>query len=225
MYMQGNAGKAVEHYQRARDILGDLNDLESVASVYSSLSLAYQRKDDLQNALRYSRLSRGAYEIKQNSRATAHELNNMALRYQEMGDLGKAQECAQESIERAQTVNAPEVEALARSTLASIFLEMGEVERAGVEAATADRMASDDADPARTYAWLVLAKLADHTADYGRSDDYYRRALQVLKDTSRQIAFADAALAYSLALRTRGEVEEALDLALQAAQAKSTRNS
>jgi tetratricopeptide (TPR) repeat protein len=223
MYMQGNAEKAVEHYQRAREIFGRLNDLETLASIYSGLSLAYKRKDDLANALRYSKLSLGAYEAKQNSRAAAHELNNMAVRYQEMGNLTQAQQCAQESIERAQSVNAPEVEALARSTLASVYLAMGQLDRAKAEAEIANRMASDDKDLARIYSWLVLAKIADGVGDYARSDDLYRRALDVLKETQRHAIYADAALAYSLALRTRGEVEGALDLALQAAQAKSAR--
>jgi tetratricopeptide (TPR) repeat protein len=223
MYMQGNAEQAVEHYQRAREIFGKLNDLETLASVYSGMSLAYKRKDDLANALRYSRLSLGAYEARQNSYAAAHELNNMAVRYQEMGNLGQAQQCAQESIERARAINAPDVEALARSTLASIYLQMGQLDRAEAEANLADRMAADDTDLARIYAWLVLAKIADGVSDYQRSDDFYRRALDVLKDTNRHAIYADAALAYSLALRTRGEVEGALDLALQAAQAKSAR--
>jgi tetratricopeptide (TPR) repeat protein len=223
MYMQGNAEKAVEHYQRAREIFGRLNDLETLASIYSGLSLAYKRKDDFANALRYSKLSLGAYDAKQNSRAAAHELNNMAVRYQEMGDLGQAQQCAQESIARAQAVNAPEVEALARSTLASIYLQMSQMELAGIEAEIADRMAADDTDLARVYAWLVLAKIADSVLNYERSDDLYRRALDTLRETNRHAIYADAALAYSLALRTRGEVEGALDLALQAAQAKSAR--
>jgi HTH-type transcriptional regulator, quorum sensing regulator NprR len=224
LYVNGNVEGAIEHYDRARSLFGSVSDLEALASVYSGLSLAYERKGDPTSALHYSKLSLGAFEAKRNAQQAARELNNMAVRYQEIGQLDRALEHAQDAATRAREVNARDVEAAARSTVALIYLKCENFEAATAEAEAAESLATDDTDQSRIDAWLVLGDLAERNGDRERADMLYRRALDGLRQIGYEPGYADAAVAYSLILRQRGDTEGALHYALEAAQAKATRS-
>jgi len=223
LYMRGDFDGAVEHYTRARDLFGSLADLNTLGCVYSGLSSAYKQMGDLASALRYSKLSVAVFEAQHNARQAAREMNNLAVRYRELNDLNRALECARESVQRSQEIHAADVEAAAHSTLASVYLRMDNIPAAEDEAQQADRFASSDTDAARVDAWVVLAEIAERRRDRARADDLYRRALEVSERTGRITFYANAALAYSLMLQRRGDTERALEYALQAAQAKTSR--
>lgn len=219
LYITGNLDSAIEHYARARDLFGSLSDLQTLGAVYSGLSLAYEKKGDPRNALHYSKLSLGAFEARQNARQAAREINNMAVRYKELGDLNRALECAREAVARAHEVNATDVEALAYSTLALVHLTLGDTETAAQEAGVAEQLAPNDTHLARIDAWLVLADLAERKGQHDRADKLYGRALEALTQIGHHSTYADAAAAYSLALRKRGDTERALQYALNALDA------
>jgi tetratricopeptide (TPR) repeat protein len=223
LYIRGDSQGAIEHYERARDLFRQISDLNTLGAVYSGLSLAYNRQGDAGNALRYSRLSVAAFTAYQNEQQAARELNNLAVRYQELDDLTSALECGAEAVTRAQMVNARDVEAVAHSTLASVHLRLGEFDEARTEAKMAEGMARNDDDIARIDAWIVQAKIAEHDGDTDRADDLYVRALAALDRAGCHTAYADTALGYSLVLRQRGEIERALEYAVQAAQTKAAR--
>lgn len=223
LYIRGDSQGAIEHYERARDLFRQVSDLNTLGAVYSGLSLAYNRKGDAGNALRYSRLSVAAFTAHQNEQQAARELNNLAVRYQELDDLRSALECGAEAVTRAQMVKARDVEAVAHSTLASVHLRLDEFEEARTEAKMAEGMARNDDDLARIDAWIVQAKIAEHDHDADRADDLYVRALAALDRAGCHAAYADTALGYSLVLRQRGETEQALEYAVQAAQMKAAR--
>lgn len=216
-YIRGDMDGALQHYARARDLFGSFGDLGTLACIYSGLSLAYERKGDLASAVRYSTLSLGAFEAKQNLRQAARELNNLAVMYEELGDLERADACARDAIVRSQQVDAPELEALAHSTLALVYLHRDQGDQARVEAEHAEALSADDDGVGRIDAWRVLAELAERAGDLERADTFYRRALTALKHAGRDTKYARAALAYSRLLRQRGEMESALDYALEAA--------
>jgi tetratricopeptide (TPR) repeat protein len=222
-YVHNDVDSAIEHYSRARELFGSLADLNAMACVYSGMSAAYERKGDLRNALRYSKLSLGAFTAQHNGRQVARELNNLACEYRDLGDLDRALECAREAVTRAQEIKSREVEAVAHSTMASVFLRRDDIATAETEARLADELSSSDTDLARIDAWVVLAKIADRKGDRARTDALYRRALENLRQIGHHSAYADAALAYSLMLRQRGDTEGALDYALQAAEARPAR--
>ena len=223
LYIRGDSQGAIEHYERARDLFRRVSDLNTLGAVYSGLSLAYNRKGDAANALRYSRLSVAAFTAHQNEQQAASELNNLAVRYQELDDLKSALECGAEAVARAQIVNARDVEAIAHSTLASVHLRLDEFDEARSEARMAEGMARNDDDVARIDAWIVQAKIAEHDNDTERADDLYVRALAALDRAGCYTAYADTALGYSLVLRQRGDTERALEYAVQAAQTKAAR--
>ena len=223
LYLSGQTDGAIEHYTRARELFGKVSDLETLASVYSGLSLAYERKGDPTSALHYSKLSLGAFEARQNTYQAARELNNMAMRYKELGRLDEALDHAREAAARAHEVNARDVEAVARSTLALVYLNREDIPAATAEAEIAEQLASEDTDLARIDAWLVLADVAERNGERERADELYTRALENLQRIGHQPSYADAAVAYSLVLRQRGDTEGALRYALDAAQAKAAR--
>lgn len=223
LYIRGDSHGAIEHYERARDLFRRVSDLNTLGAVYSGLSLAYNRKGDAANALRYSRLSVAAFTAHQNEQQAARELNNLAMRYQELDDMRSALECGAEAVARAQIVKARDVEAMAHSTLASVHLRLDEFDEARSEARMAEGMARNDDDIARIDAWIVQAKIAEHDSDSETADDLYVRALDALHRGGHHTAYADTALGYSLVLRQRGETERALEYAVQAAQTKAAR--
>jgi HTH-type transcriptional regulator, quorum sensing regulator NprR len=220
LYVRGDVDGAIEEYVRAQDLFGSVMDLQTQGSVYSGLSLAFKSRGDLPTALRFSKMGLAALEARQNGRLASIVLNNLAVRYQELGDLEQALDFAQQAVMRAEQVNAGDVEAGAHSLLASIYLSRDDVEKAMLEARKADELARDDTDPARIEAWLVLADIAERGGDRA-ADRLYQWALGVLQRTDRHIAYADAALRYSLLLKSRGETDKALEYAIEAAQARS----
>lgn len=220
LYVRNEIDAAIQQYTRARALFGNLSDLNNLACTYSGLAMAYERKGNLQNALRYSRMSLGVFEAQNNGRHAANELNNIATRYREMNNLDQAIACANEAVTRAQQVGAFDVEAAAHSTLAAVYVQARDFGTARTEAEAAERLSGNDSALPRIDAWIVLAKIAEHNQDTERADRLYRRALEQLERLGHQAAYADAALAYSLVLRQRGDTERALEFALQAAQAR-----
>ena len=214
---------AIDYYTRAREYFSSIQEFGSLGAIYSGLSVAHERRGDLATALRYSKLSIGAFEAQHNVYQVARELNNMAVSYGELDNSEKAIELASEAAHRAHVIGASDLEAAANGTLARIHFQLGNYERAAVEAAVADELAPDDVYPARIGAWSVQAALAEREGNRELADVLYRRALETLRDTSQRAKYADVALEYSLVLRQRGDVEAALDLALEAAQAKASR--
>ena len=222
LYIRDDVDGALKHYARARDLFGSFGDLKALACIYSGLSLAFQRKGDMTNALRYSKLSLGAFEAQQDARQAARELNNVAMKYRELNDLPQALECAREAVGRAVLIRASDLEALARSTLALVHLQLEDLDAAVREAEIVDQIADAESSPAQTDAWIVLAEVAERRSDRTRADELYRRALDDLKRNGWEFAYAEKALSYSLLLRRRGDTERALEYALQAAQARTT---
>lgn len=223
MYVRGNAEAAIEYYARARDTFGSLSDLTTLGCVYSGLSAAYKRQGDLTSALRYSKLSVGAFQAQHNARLAANELNNLAVGYQELDDLEQALVCAREAVERARQVGARDIEAQARATLASIYLEQDDLVRAEQEARQAEERSENDADLARVDARIVLGEIAERNGDRARADTLYQQALDALRDSAHHAAYGEAALGYSLLLQRRGDTERALKFALEAAQTRASR--
>ncbi len=222
-YIRGESQAAIEHYERARALFSQVSDLNTLGAVYSGLSLAYQRKGDAGNALRYSRLSVAAFTAHQNEDQAARELNNLAVRYGELNDLPNALQCGREAVARARLSHARDVEAMAHSTLAAVHLRLDEFEAASAEAKMAEEMSRRDDDPARIDSWIVQAKIAEYQNDHDRADELFQRVLEAYQAAGHVASYADTALSYSLILQSRGEIAQALDFAVRAAQSKSRR--
>jgi tetratricopeptide (TPR) repeat protein len=221
LYMHGQLDDALSHYTRARELFGVVNDLDSLASVYAGLSRVYHQRQDLQQAVRYSRMSVGIYDALQNQVNASRELDNMADRLIDLGKLDEALSFAEEAVERARAINAVTVEAHNRTTLAAIIFERGDPEAAKIEAEKALASVGSDSPLVLADAWVVLAKVAQSEGDIAASDAYYLQTLDLLKQHGQMSRYGDVALAYSLALQKRGETERALGFALFAAQERT----
>jgi tetratricopeptide (TPR) repeat protein len=224
LHVTGDSDGAIEQYVRARDLFGPLRDLQTLGSIYSGLSQAYERKGDTENALRYSKLSLGAFEAWQNASHAAQQLNDLAVLYREQGRLEEAIDAATEAMNRARDINARDAEALAHGTLAEIYLNQGRDEDAAHEAGEAEQLAPHDTHSARIDAWVVRAEIAERHHEPALADELYTRALETLAVVGRNSKYVDAAVAYSLILHRRGDTEGALRYALTAAQAKTRRS-
>lgn len=223
LHSQGNSEDAAKYYSQARDLFDRVTDLDAMAAVYSALSLVYEQKNDYASALHYSKLGVGTVLRRHNLLSTATEMNNMALRFWETDDLDAARSAAQSAVERAHEAGSLDTEALAHGTLAQIYLKTDNIQQARAEAESAAEMAQGETSIARIDAWRVLAGLAEDEGDHERADELYVKTLDVLESTDQRFRYADVAVAYSKALRERGDTDRAFDLALKAAQIKSAR--
>jgi tetratricopeptide (TPR) repeat protein len=224
LFVKGDIDGAIGYYDRARDLFGVVTNLDSMATVYSGLSLAYQRKQDFTAALHYSKMSLAMYERRQNLLGAAVELNNIAMRHLQLDDLASARSMAVSAVERAKQAGSTDTEAVAYSTMAQISFRLEEFDVAYIEAEKAVDLASDDSSLARVDGWAVLAGLADRDGDNERADELFTKALEALRESDQQLRYAEVAVAYSMALRRRGETDKAFELAFGAVQAKGSRS-
>jgi tetratricopeptide (TPR) repeat protein len=223
LYLRGRHDAALAQYARARELFDSIDDWDNIAAVYAGLSRVRRQQGDLKGALRYSRMSLGIYEARHNEREAARELSQMAARYNDLEDTDLALETSAEAIRRAQAAKAPDVEALARSTLAAVYLRLGSIDEARAEAEAAQQLGLRGQDIGLGDALLVLARVADQTGDSARSDELYRRAIDTFQTSGFPARAADVAVAYSEALKARGDLQAALEYALIAARTASTR--
>lgn len=223
LVIQGAVDDALEQYDRARALVGATRDLRTMGSLYSALSMAYDRKCRPDEALRYAHMSLGIYEREHNEWEVARETNNIAVRYRSLGRLDDAAEAAQAAVSRAQGVQAFDLEAFARATLAAVYLRQGQDEAARAEAEVAERLVGGSGSRARVDAWLVLAELSERAGDQSRADEDYQRSIEALRLMGQTERLAETLLAYSAVLRSRGNLEAALDAAFEVARLKATR--
>jgi len=222
-YTQGDFTGALGQYARARELFDSVSDPVNLAAVYAGLSRVHRQRGDLRAAVRYSRLGLGIYEARHNERETAHELSNIAARYEELGETEQALATAQDAVQRAQRSQAPDIEALARSTLAAVHFRLGDMDQARREAHAAQQLGLGDGDLGHIDALVVLAKVADGTGETEQAAQLYGAALAALEHNGFHTRYADVALAYSETLRRRGDLAGALQYAVGAAQALAAR--
>jgi tetratricopeptide (TPR) repeat protein len=222
-YVKGQLDSAMGYYDRARQLLEPVEDLDNLASIYSGLSRICEQRKDFANALRYSRMSLGIHELKHNRREAARELNKMADCRRDLGQLDTALEDSTRAIAWAQEGAAPDVEMIAHSTRAAIYLQRGDLAQAKEEADRVEALTGEELSLARIKAWTVRARVAQRESDYATSDRFYQQALEALDKLGHRAEHADTALAYSLALEQRGDTAAALKFALQAAGARTAR--
>lgn len=214
---------AMQLYRRARDLFTAVSDLENLAAVYTGMSRVWERLGNVREALKYSRLALHVYQSKQNTRWSAHELNNIAARYRQLGELDEALESGNQALSWAVESGWREEETLTRSTLAAIERDRGNVTAARLHAESAIDRAANQHDEGRVDAMLVLASLEMREGRFERADMLYLDVLTALRETANHARYADAALAYSLALRGRGDLSTALHYAHEAARANFRR--
>ncbi len=222
-YIQGDFTSALGQYARARELFDTVNDLDNLAAVYSGLSRVHRQRGDLRAAVRYSRLGLGIFEARHNQREAAHELSNIAARYEELGETEHALATAHDAVQRAQRSHAPDIEALARSTLAAVHFRLGDMDQARREAHAAQQLGLGEGDLGHIDALVVLAKVADGSGESEQADQLYRAALTALEHNGFHTRYADVALAYSETLRRRDDLAGALQYAVGAAQALAAR--
>lgn len=220
-YVRNEFEQAISQYDRALELFGSVYDLTKMGAVFSAMSLASRKQGDLDAALRYSKQSVAAFRLIRDQKLLAAELNNMAMRHAERGELDDAIDRAQESVQRAHDIGAADTEAYARGTLALVLFRQGRTDDAEREASAAEALATTDTPLALVDAQLVRANIAALRNDPQRVDELFHQAIETLRALGHQTRLADTTLQYSFLLRERGDIEGALDAALEAATARA----
>jgi tetratricopeptide (TPR) repeat protein len=222
LFVRGEIDSAIDQYRRAKQLFEPLGDLGALGSLYAGMGRAFRQKGDLQAALQYSRRSVQAFRAKQEMALAARELNTLATRYREVGQLEEAQDAARQAAERAHTVGDIDTESAALAGLAEMALERGETEIAQQHARTSIDVVGAETTTGSLDAQIVLARIAESRGDTETADRYFTQALAWLREKHAWYMFRDVALAYSGIMKARGQLQEALDLAVQAAEAQSS---
>jgi HTH-type transcriptional regulator, quorum sensing regulator NprR len=222
-FVQGKRDIALAQYARARELFQGVSDPVNLAAVYGGLSRLHRQQGDLRAAIKYARMGLGIWSSRQNQREAAHELANIAARYDEVGDSEMAITTAEEAIATARDSHSPDIEALARSSLAAAYLRQGDLDHARAEAEAVQALQIAEDDLGTIDARIVLAKMAELTGDAAQADTLYQQVLAALEQSGRSGRYADVALAYSEALAARGDMSDAFDYARRAAAALTAR--
>lgn len=196
---------ALVQYGPAEDHLNPVRDLRLLAAVYSGLSRAYSGQGNTAKALHYLRKALTLYESLDREYNAIVELNNIACAYQQAGSLAGGLAYAAQAVERAVALGTPEVEALARSTHASLLFDLGQIAAAKQEAERAIELTAADPIEATAWAAVVLAQIAERGDRHDRADELYQRALTILDDRGENANYADVAFAYGQVLLARGD--------------------
>ncbi len=216
LYVLNRSPEAISHYERAQELLDGVYDLAKIGAVFSAMSLTARKMGDLDAALRYSKRSVATYRLRRDWKLVANELNNMAMRYKERGELDVAIKRGREAVQRAVQAGSPRLRHLPtprsqRSTSNNgIWTKPSGKQRWLRVSPGGNGLPAIDA-------WLVRAEISAERDDWDTASSLYRQALQELSNLKHRTRLNDSALRYSELLRQRGDLEGALEMAVAAA--------
>jgi len=216
-----NWSKAVEYYQSAVEVAGELKDLSRLGKMYGNLGGAYEHLGDLTRARSYSQKSIAIHELLNDQISVARAENNLGLVLMKQGDLDQARE----HLDRALRIFDESGVEVGKGHL---LLSLAELELSG-----------HDPDGARHYSLLardiavrhselgvigkaheIMGQAAEMTGNVAVADLEFQAAISTLERSAHLTEHLVACLAmYAQVLEARGDAQGALDLLKRAISA------
>ncbi len=138
---KGELKGAEEHFEKGISLLGDLSDLELLASLEMNLGIIYTMEKSYEKAENTFESSLSRYLKLDNKRLIARTLHNMGLLYTDTEDFDKAIEKFDESISISNNIGCLSNCAISYLGKANIYAELGKNEPAGQNADMAMELA------------------------------------------------------------------------------------
>ena len=216
-----NWSKAVEYYQSAVEVAGELKDLSRLGKMYGNLGGAYEHLGDLTRARAYSQKSIAIHELLNDQISVARAENNLGLVLMKQGDLDQARE----HLDRALRIFDESGVEVGKGHL---LLSLAELELNGRDPDGARRYSLLARDVAVRHSELgvigkaheIMGQAAEMTGKVAVADLEFQAAISTLERSAHLTEHLVACLAmYAQVLEARGDAQGALDLLKRAISA------
>ncbi|HEY6875137.1 MAG TPA: tetratricopeptide repeat protein [Candidatus Dormibacteraeota bacterium] len=216
-----NWSKAVEYYQSAVEVAGELKDLSRLGKMYGNLGGAYEHLGDLTRARSYSQKSIAIHELLNDQISVARAENNLGLVLMKQGDLDQARE----HLDRALRIFDESGVEVGKGHL---LLSLAELELNGRDPDGARRYSLLARDIAVRHSELgvlgkaheIMGQAAEMTGNIAVADLEFQAAISTLERSAHLTEHLVACLAmYAQVLEARGDARGALDLLKRAISA------
>jgi len=216
-----NWSKAVEYYQSAVEVAGELKDLSRLGKMYGNLGGAYEHLGDLTRARSYSQKSIAIHELLNDQISVARAENNLGLVLMKQGDLDQARE----HLDRALRIFDESGVEVGKGHL---LLSLAELELNGRDPDGARRYSLLARDVAVRHSELgvigkaheIMGQAAEMTGKVAVADLEFQAAISTLERSAHLTEHLVACLAmYAQVLEARGDAQGALDLLKRAISA------
>jgi tetratricopeptide (TPR) repeat protein len=203
--------RAMEAYESAVEVSGQVRDLERMAQIYDGMSLALQGVGNLQAAVRAAQRALALTNVRQNQVSLARAENNLGHLLMRVDRWAEAEEHLQRSLrlcEEAQiTVGKCHV-VLSIGHLRFLQEDYRAAEAAMVEAAELAEATGERLTLALAKQWLgrVYARMGQHR----ESDRCFLSAISILSDPAAGSRLAECHSLYAQVLDDRGDVQAAV---------------
>lgn len=216
-----NWSKAVEYYQQAVVVAGELKDLSRLGKMYGNLGGAYEHLGDLARARSYSQKSIAIHELLNDQISVARAENNLGLVLMKQGQL----EQAREHLDRALRIFDDSGVEIGKGHL---LLSLAELDLKGRDPDGTRRFAQMARDLALRHSELgtvgkaheLMGEAAEMSGHFEMADGEFRAALSILERNPHLSEHLVACLArYAQILEVRGDAQGALELLKRAISA------
>ena len=216
-----NWSKAVEYYQSAVEVAGELKDLSRLGKMYGNLGGAYEHLGDLTRARSYSQKSIAIHELLNDQISVARAENNLGLVLMKQGDLDQARE----HLDRALRIYDESGVEVGKGHL---LLSLAELELNGRDPDGARRYSLLARDVAVRHSELgvigkaheIMGQAAEMSGNFVVADLEFQAAISTLERSAHLTEHLVACLAmYAQVLEARGDAQGALDLLKRAISA------
>jgi tetratricopeptide (TPR) repeat protein len=126
----GDLKNAIEYLNRSLVSRNSIHDVKGIAIVYSNLAGVYLYSGDLNKALEFQFKSLEMIRSQNDLSNLPNSLNGISITYGRLKDLKKSEEYSLQAIEAAKKMNNKMVEGLAKSNLAGVYKDRGEISKA-----------------------------------------------------------------------------------------------
>jgi tetratricopeptide (TPR) repeat protein len=200
----GDLGSADLQARQALELAQDVVDIDALGTLYSTLSLARQRQNDMEGALSYARKSLALYEGLGRERAIAQMWHNLASIYLQQRDFRRAEEAIGRAERVTREIPMPPVEA----RLLSLRAELALAQRRTREALTLSRAAVEHRGASaktRGRSLIVQARaLAAQRASIREIREVFAQAMTALENEPARVR-SEAHASYAEILHARGD--------------------
>ncbi|WP_416865352.1 MAG: tetratricopeptide repeat protein [Imperialibacter sp.] len=172
-------------------LLIELGDKQKLGLFYRNMSLAYSKKTDYLNTIKFGQKSIELYRELGDSLRVAYNYNTLANTYQYLGNRRKALELLFRSLELRKAFGSPEQYTIGLHSLGNYLMEIGEYEKAEHYFLDAKKVLLELDDISRlSDLYASLGVLYGLLKDYDRSSEFYEAALQMFEELGETSQFS-----------------------------------
>jgi len=202
---------AIDFYQQAIEVAGDLKDLSRLGKMYNDLAIAYERLGDLPRARQHSQKAIHIHELLQDQMSVARAENNLGMVLIRQGELDQAREHLNRSLRICEETGLEVGKGNVLLTLAELDLHGGDPGGARKHANQARELAEKGNERATlSHAHQVLGQIAEGSGAKAEADREFGIAIAILENAALSQRLVSCLAVYARVLEERGDIDGAL---------------